>query len=121
MSSTSDADLPTAIPGPAITGAAREIQPHQRLIGLLAHPPRALGKAEGVDAARRWLYKARNGGGRNPAAAVFEHRRRMSTPSEPVRRGGAFSREHRKTYQRRSGEPSARSRPSALPSMPKDN
>jgi len=49
MSSTSDADLPTAIPGPAITGAAREIQPHQRLIGLLAHPP--AGSREGR---RRW-------------------------------------------------------------------
>src|ERR1700674_754869 len=38
----------------------------------------ARGGPEGVDAARRAVYKGANGGGRNPAAAVFERRSRVS-------------------------------------------
>jgi hypothetical protein len=55
----------------AINGAAREIQPHQHLISMFrrAFLPRA--SPEGVDAAKRPLYKGANGGGRNPAAAVL--------------------------------------------------
>jgi hypothetical protein len=56
---------------PAITGAAQEIQPHQHLISILATGFPAAGGPEGVDAARRALYKTANGGGRNPAAAVL--------------------------------------------------
>jgi len=55
----------------AINGAAREIQPHQHLIGAFQQAPRAPEGPEGVDAARRALYKTPNGGGRNPAAAVL--------------------------------------------------
>jgi len=55
----------------AITGAAREIQPHQHLTGTLPPGFRAPGRTEGVDAAKPALYKTRNGGGRNPAAAVL--------------------------------------------------
>jgi len=55
----------------AITGPPREIQPHQHLIGAFqARLPAAKGP-EGVDAAKRALYKTVNGGGRNPAAAVL--------------------------------------------------
>jgi hypothetical protein len=37
----------------------------------LLHPITLPGSPEGVDAAKRALYKTLNGGGRNPAAAVL--------------------------------------------------
>jgi hypothetical protein len=55
----------------ALNGAAQEIQPLQQLIGLFAAGLSAPKWPEGVDAARRALYKTVNGGGRNPAAAVL--------------------------------------------------
>jgi hypothetical protein len=55
----------------AINGAAREIQPHQHLISVFRRAFRPPGSPEGVDAAKRALYKGANGGGRNPAAAVL--------------------------------------------------
>jgi hypothetical protein len=55
----------------AINGLAWEIQPHQQLIGLFAARVPARSRPEGVDAAKRALYKTGNGGGRNPAAAVL--------------------------------------------------
>jgi hypothetical protein len=55
----------------AISGAIREIQPHQRLIGAFRPGFPALKGPESVDAANRALYKTGIGGGRNPAAAVL--------------------------------------------------
>jgi len=55
----------------AISGATREIQPHQHLIGAFEAGLRPPGGVEGVDAAERALYKTGIGGGRNPAAAVL--------------------------------------------------
>jgi hypothetical protein len=65
--------LISVAPGPpsAINGAAREIQPHQQLIGVFRAGFPAPGSPEDVDAAQRALYKTLNGGGRNPAAAVL--------------------------------------------------
>src|SRR5882724_8741628 len=65
--------LISVVPGapPAINGAAQEIQPHQHLISAFGPGFPAPGGPEGVDAARRDLYKTGNGGGRNPAAAVL--------------------------------------------------
>jgi hypothetical protein len=55
----------------AISGAIREIQPHQQLIGAFRPGIPASSGPEGVDAANRALYKTGIGGGRNPAAAVL--------------------------------------------------
>jgi len=55
----------------ALNGPPREIQPHQHLIGFSAAGLLVPGSPEGVDAAKRALYKTGNGGGRNPAAAVL--------------------------------------------------
>jgi hypothetical protein len=65
--------LISVAPGPqsAINGAVREIQPDQHLIGVFRPGFPAPGSPEGVDAAKRALYKTLNGGGRNPAAAVL--------------------------------------------------
>jgi hypothetical protein len=54
-----------------ISGAIREIQPHQYLIGSFRQSFPASTGAEAVDAANRALYKTGIGGGRNPAAAVL--------------------------------------------------
>jgi hypothetical protein len=55
----------------AISGAIREIQPHQQLIGAFHRAFPASSGPESVDAANRALYKTGIGGGRNPAAAVL--------------------------------------------------
>jgi hypothetical protein len=50
---------PSLVPNslPAISGAAREIQPRQHLIGLPRARPGARREAEGVDAVTSGLYK----------------------------------------------------------------
>jgi hypothetical protein len=55
----------------ANTGTSEEIQPHQHLIGTLGPDLLVPEGPESVDASGRALYKTRNGGGRNPAAAVL--------------------------------------------------
>src|SRR6266478_2659762 len=82
----------------AISGAAREIQPHQHLISAFRPGLRAPEGPEGVDAARCALYKTANGGGRNPAAAVL-----WAAPSrERFMLRACLSQEHPEIYQRRS-------------------
>src|SRR5258708_40028276 len=54
----------------AINGAAREIQPHQHLTGVLRRAFAFRGSPEGVDALKRALYKGANGGGRKPTPPV---------------------------------------------------
>jgi hypothetical protein len=50
---------------------AGEIQPHQHLIGAPGLDFPVPERSEGVDAAKRALYKTGNGGGRNLAAAIL--------------------------------------------------
>jgi hypothetical protein len=80
-----------------INGATQEIQPHQHLIGFFKPGLPDLRRPENVDAANRALYKTANGGGRNPAAAVFGQRRHVSICSVTGMPGNTC-----KTYQRRS-------------------
>jgi len=74
---------------PAITGAAREIQPHQHLISLLAHrPPSSGGSEKALTLRGPGSIRPAMAAGAIPPPLFFERRRRMSTAFEPLRRGG---------------------------------
>jgi len=55
----------------ALPGVPEKFNQFSTLSGPPERTPPVPGSPEGVDAARRALYKTGNGGGRNPAAAVL--------------------------------------------------